>query len=509
MANAHEHISMVKEDTTEAQATMAAMKDMDQIMNEVRSEQENRMCVHGAANQLHSPCTAVAVEGKHCELIALNPEASNASNQQIFKSDRGVEIAELAAAELSPETTETCPKEAPQSLVVVAALASDSSGKPVCKGSNVHMGKDVHMNTETKVSTPDNNAVCMDGQGTVRMRANKRPLEDETARQLHESLTRTKGPHLPVLLHAVTDLNAAPSQVRGEEAPWSWWWKELDLRPQRHIGRPAIGTHVVVQGKDHQAPRRGVVIDVVGKCWCKVALEDDEFGNQQQRAVLEPNHTVRCRTNLVRIISAAEEERINAAAAKLAASASAASDTGFGKNHAAQSLPLEKAMTVQNDNAELCCVDAASSKRNMVHPNEPSCHIQGSEVIYPVHQHTSLSCPEISSESGQSSNIATEQQVSCPNKVSQNIKQCKVNQKPGEIEQSVNHSSHTAVLENQCVEQMTSQQQGGFGASTRRSLLIIPVSDFTPITAEPAISWASFGPDCSGTLPKRMRAPSS
>jgi hypothetical protein len=86
----------------------------------------------------------------------------------------------------------------------------------------------------------------------------------------------------------------------------------------------------------------------------------------------------------------------------------------------------------------------------------------------------------------------------------------KINRQAGEKRTNISrdHPAQTTAGEDQCCLQTSSQQQDSCDTS-KRSLLIIPVSDFAPVTAEPAISWAMFGPDYSGNLPQRMRAPSS
>jgi len=163
-----------------------------------------------------------------------------------------------------------------------------------------------------------------------------------------------------------------------KETTWLWWWEELDCLPPRRCGPPAVGAHVVVQGQDQQVPRRGIVTDIVGKLWCHVALDDDESGlsgSLHERPVSEPQ---RCRTNMVRVLTAAEVDRIGVAAAKRLASLTSDRNLGEiqGVSPMPQSLPLEKAsVTTLEDDSELTCSSyckVTSSKHNFAPPNSIS-----------------------------------------------------------------------------------------------------------------------------------------
>jgi hypothetical protein len=249
----------------------------------------------------------------------------------------------------------------------------------------------------------------------------------------------------------------------------------------------------------------------MGKCWCNVALEDDNFGAPQHRT----KFTVRCRTNLIRVISAEEEDRITATAARRAVSLPSSSDRRLETKEVnaptPQSLPLEKAQTAfsaHSNNAESLCIDMPSSQENIAQLNGD---IRGAKVINPIKQRVVLSFTETPPEFSQCSDARTEQpQVSYLDIVNQSSENSKTNQQPDE-ERTIpckKHSTHSVAQGGQSDEQMTSQQQiEGFCDAHKRSLLIIPVSDFTPVTADPAISWAVFGPDYSGTLPQRMHTP--
>ncbi len=95
---------------------------------------------------------------------------------------------------------------------------------------------------------------------------------------------------------------------------------KLDCLSPRPSDIPAIGAHVVAQGKGKQVPRRGVVTKTYGSIWCTVAFEDVGSGSLKHSTVLQPNHTQRLRIEQVRVLSSAEKDGIQVAIANQAAS---------------------------------------------------------------------------------------------------------------------------------------------------------------------------------------------
>jgi hypothetical protein len=434
----------------------------------------------------------------------------------------GMEVAGLSSAGQKYISTGTRSAGAVLSVIAVAGN-SKCSGEALCRGSN---GADVNINTNvcseqgvqgadsspSRSGTNDNREGCAAASETLLVKNNKRQLQYEKLGQLegtdmqnhYSSLLCTKK-QKGELSRQVRDSSAAVSAKSiseaggsSEDAAWLWWWKELDPLPPRRVGRPPIGARVVVQGQGHQGPRRGVVIDIVGKCWCNVALEADEFGAQQNSTSLELWDSVRCRTNTVRVMSAAEEDRIKATAAKRTASRPGA------KPYVAAtplSPPPGKAMEYSLGNSsEQYCVEVTCSKQSIVLSN---CLEQGAEIANVNEQRAGLSDSVMLAS--QNNNTATEQQVSFLDRFCQSSQLSTIYQHSGEemTEPCIELSTR---VEGQGGEQVGIEQQGCSDTS-KRAMLIIPVSDFTPVTAEPAVSWAFFGPDFSGTVPQLMQPP--
>ena len=145
---------------------------------------------------------------------------------------------------------------------------------------------------------------------------------------------------------------------------------------------------------------------IVGKCWCNVALDNDESGTLQERPVSEPHNTLRCRTKVVRVLTSAEENRIRVAAAKRVASLTATSGRRLGEIAGAAHTPpllspvaqtgFEAAMPVSKvypgDNNEPfpSCIEVNSSQHNF---SQASCSFQETNAV--------LKCTEILPHSNQ------------------------------------------------------------------------------------------------------------